>query len=108
MSLGACGKSLHLLKENLANYNEKGLTDNVNVKRRRRDPARRYACCNRPARRAVPGLGWKKQAGGCLRIAVHDPTSSASPALPARADHAVCEARNGGKNRYGIAPLAVA
>jgi hypothetical protein len=50
MLLSACGKFLHLLKENLANYNEKGLTDNENVKRRRApDQALRNVRYNRLA-----------------------------------------------------------
>jgi diguanylate cyclase (GGDEF)-like protein len=46
---------------------------------------------------------------GSIGIAVHDPSSSESPdALLARADHAMYEAKHGGKNRYSLAPLAVA
>jgi diguanylate cyclase (GGDEF)-like protein/PAS domain S-box-containing protein len=46
---------------------------------------------------------------GSIGIALHDPASRESPdALLARADHAMYEAKHGGKNRYRIAALAAA
>lgn len=46
---------------------------------------------------------------GSIGIALHDPDSRESPdALLARADHAMYEAKHGGKNRYRIAALAAA
>jgi diguanylate cyclase (GGDEF)-like protein/PAS domain S-box-containing protein len=46
---------------------------------------------------------------GSIGIALHEPASrEGHDALLARADHAMYEAKNGGKNRYSIAPPAAA
>jgi diguanylate cyclase (GGDEF)-like protein len=46
---------------------------------------------------------------GSIGIALHEPASGeGQEALLARADHAMYEAKNGGKNRYSIAPPAAA